>query len=425
MRRIAVCLMMIGMLAACLATSAYAGWVWRDGRWIYIDTSEPPLPPPIETPTPPTMPSETPKVQPPAPKVDVPAPPKADVPPPPSRIGMPAVAPPAPAPTPAPAAPRAAPAAEFAPPRIAAAGQSAEATSIAPNPFWRKPADLHADRTLFEQGSAAYAAGSYGAAARAFGSVIDNFPASAYREEAMWLRAGALMESKELYRAFTQYEELMATYAGSIHYHEALAREIEIGDRFLGGEHRRMWGIPLLVSAESEGLEILRRVYEHQPAGDLADGVVMKIADYHWSKREWQEAEDYYDKYCREYPNGREAVRAELQRAKCAIERCRGPRYDTTCLQLAIDRLRQFQQKFPDVAQREGVPDLLASVRDKQAQSLYEIAARYHRGGQPLAAAFYAEKLRAKYPDSPWSAGAGRLLGVAPAPEPAMEEPRK
>ena len=61
----------------------------------------------------------------------------------------------------------------------------------------------------------------------------------------------------------------------------------------------------------------------------------MRIADYHWSKRDWPAAEDYYDKYCREFPNGPSVRRAELLRAKCAIERCRGPRYDTTCLQLA------------------------------------------------------------------------------------------
>jgi outer membrane protein assembly factor BamD (BamD/ComL family) len=153
----------------------------------------------------------------------------------------------------------------------------------------------------------------------------------------------------------------------------------------------------------------------------------MKIAEYHWAHRQWQDAEDYYDKFCREFPNGKAAARAELQRARCAIERCRGPRYDVTCLQLAIDRLKQFQQKFPDVAVQEGVPDLLVTVRDEQAQSMYEIAARYYRGGEPLAAAHYAEKLRQKYPDSPWSASAGRFLGIAspPAPEPAMEEPSK
>jgi outer membrane assembly lipoprotein YfiO len=176
-----------------------------------------------------------------------------------------------------------------------------------------------------------------------------------------------------------------------------------------------------MVRSDTEALEILRKVYEHQPAGALAASVVIRIADYHWAKSEWPEAEDYYDKYCREYPNGQAAREAEFKRAKCAIERCRGARYDTTCLQLAYDRLRQFQAKFPDVAEREGVPAVLEEVRNRQAQALYEIAARYHRAGQVLAAAFYAERLRERFPDSPWNAIAMKFM----AENAVREEPGK
>jgi outer membrane protein assembly factor BamD (BamD/ComL family) len=176
-----------------------------------------------------------------------------------------------------------------------------------------------------------------------------------------------------------------------------------------------------MMRADTEALEMLRKVYEHQPAGELAASVVLRIAGYHWAKGEWLEAEDYYDKYCREYPNGQAAREAELKRAKCAIERCRGARYDTTCLQLAYDRLRQFQAKFPDVAEQENVPILLDEVRNRQAQALYEIAARYHRAGQVLAAAFYAERLREKFPDSPWNAIAAGFM----ADSAIQEEPGK
>jgi outer membrane protein assembly factor BamD (BamD/ComL family) len=80
---------------------------------------------------------------------------------------------------------------------------------------------------------------------------------------------------------------------------------------------------------------------------------------------------------------------------------------------LAYDRLRQYQRKFPAEASREGVPDMLVAVRERQASALYEIAARYRRSGKPLAAAFYAERLQERYPDSPWSVKAGEFLAGA------------
>ena len=188
---------------------------------------------------------------------------------------------------------------------------------------------------------------------------------------------------------------------------------MKIAEAFMTGTHRKVLGIPLMLSAEDEGVEILRKVYEHQPTGALASDVVQLVADYYWSKGRWPEAEDYYDKYCREFPNGPAVREAELRRAKCAFERCRGPRYDTTSLQTAYDRLSQFKQKYPAQAEQEGVPALLTTIVDMQAHGLYETAAHYRRSGQPLAAAHYAELLRERFPDSPWSEQAARFLAPA------------
>ena len=129
----------------------------------------------------------------------------------------------------------------------------------------------------------------------------------------------------------------------------------------------------------------------------------MRVADYYWAKRDWPAAEDYYDKYCREFPNGPSVRRAELLRAKCTIESCRGPRYDTSSLQLAYDRLNQFLKKYPEEARQENVAALMDSVRDMQAQGLYETAVQYQRAGKPQAAAYYADRLRERFPDSVWS----------------------
>ena len=384
MRRAVTWLTIVGLLLGC-ALTVQAGWVWRNGRWMYVDPSEPPLPS-IKTP-----PAKTP-----------PRPPKEPIPPTPKPEEPP---PPAPKPrTPAP--PKAGPAA----PTPSEPKKPADAqTPWWKRQWWKREADRNADKVLFGRAEDRLSTGNRRSAEKDFKKLIKDYPESAHREEAMWLRAGSLFDRREYYKAYDQYENLIAQYAGSVHYRAALLKEIEIAELFLGPVRRRILGIPVL-SGEDEAIEILRRVYEHQPAGDLADDVILRIANYYWSKHKWAEAEDYYDKYCREYPNGDAILHAELQRAKCTIENCRGPRYDVTGLRLAYDRLRQYRKKFPDEAARRGVPELLVQVRDLQAQSLYEVAARYHRAGRPLAAAFYAERLRERFADSSWSAKAGAFL---------------
>jgi len=412
-RRLLTLLVIAGVLAGICAPAA-AKWVWRNGRWVYEETTEPVLPgqaePPAEKPRAPIAPSPPPPEEPgekpaPPPKSETPAAPKAET-------------PAAPAPK-SPAAPAAESVGKTAPAQAAASADAGKA--LASQPWWRRGWWSFGEKTPFEQAKADFAAGNYRLAAMKFKDAIKESPTAPHREEAMWMRASALLALKEYYHAYEQYEELITQYAGSPHYRDSLLKEIEIAELFLKGERRRIWGMPLMMRADTEALEMLRKVYEHQPAGELAASVVLRIAGYHWAKGQWLEAEDYYDKYCREYPNGQAAREAELKRAKCAIERCRGARYDTTCLQLAYDRLRQFQAKFPDVAEQENVPILLDEVRNRQAQALYEIAARYHRAGQVLAAAFYAERLREKFPDSPWNAIAAGFM----ADSAIQEEPGK
>ncbi|HUW99531.1 MAG TPA: outer membrane protein assembly factor BamD [Phycisphaerae bacterium] len=391
------------------ADVASARWVWRNGRWEYVEDTWPESPPPA---TPDTGEGDRPQSgrleQPPSERAE-PAPPaqpppKEEPPPPPKE--EPAPEPPeAPSEMPVEAPPQ--PTAE----EIAAEAE-ARARAGAQRPWyarWRRPPDPSADRTLFEAGRAAFEAGDHGKAARTLKNLIKKHPDSAYRPEAMWLRGEALFAAKDYYKAYEQYENLLRDYAGSPRYRRALEREMEIAELYLGPVRRRVWGMPLL-SGETEAIEILRRVYEHQPAGDLAERCLVRIADYHYEKHRWPEAEDYYDRYCKEFPNGGRVVHAELARAKCAIERCRGARYDTASLALAHDRLSRFQQKYPDVAETEGVPGLLEELRGLNAEALYNVAAYYRRAGKPLAAVHYAEQAVAQYGDTAWGEQAKTLI---------------
>jgi outer membrane assembly lipoprotein YfiO len=394
-------------LVALAAANAPAGWMWRNGRWEYVEDKWPEAPAP--------SPGETPGAKErdrgPSPRLEQPPSEKAT---PPKPAPEPEPAPvPEPRPKPAPEMPP--PPAPSPEPRPAVQPLTAGTKSPAAEPkrpwydWWRRTPDPNADRTLFEKGSRALESSNAGKAAGILKTLIKKHPESAYRAEAMWLRGEALFAQKDYYKAFEQYEEMLTQYAGSPHYHQALERDIQIAELYLGPVRRRVWGIPLL-SGETEAIEILRRAYEHQPAGDLAETCLLRIADYHYKKEQWQEAEDYYNKYCQEFPNGGQIVHAELARAKCAIARCGGARYDITSLTLAYDRLRRFEQKYPDAARKEGVADLLTQLHRSQAEALYNVAAFYHRAGKPLASAYYAEQVVDRYGDTAWADEARTLL---------------
>lgn len=457
MRRTAALMTVLaaGVLAA---GPAWAAWIWRDEdkTWVYVEESEPPLSPPSARPNEATEESTagTSAAEPadrPAPEPVQPSPPpkKGDDTPKPSpkpsparpsaatATGKPESAQPAEKPATPSAVERTEPEPMPAPSYPAAATQEALETAepadepSAPKVPWHKrlfgaAPSPEKERRLYREAIEAFQAERYRRAEKPLRKLIDDYPQSWRRSEALFLLGECLFARKEYYKAYEQYEALIDQYAGSRHYQKALEREMQIAELYLGSAKRRVWGMPLL-SGESEAIAILRRVYEHQPLGDLADDVVLKIADHYWEKRQWEEAEEYYDKYCREYPNVEpEKVRyAELRRAKCAIERCRGARYDTTCLNLAYDRLRQYQQKYPEQAKAEGVPELIREVRETLAEADYKVAKYYKWRGQDEAAAFYARRVTQQYGDTPWNEKAAKLLTKLDVEPQGQDVPQK
>ena len=79
--------------------------------------------------------------------------------------------------------------------------------------------------------------------------------------------------------------------------------------------------------------------------------------------------------------------------------------------------LNQFLKKYPEEARQENVAALMDNVRDMQAQGLYETAVLYQRTGKPQAAAYYADRLRERFPDSVWAERAAPMLAARPAKE--------
>lgn len=434
--RVLAYMTLAAVMAAWVTSPATASWVWRDGRWYHVPERAPealtppeeepgeaeaPPPPELEAPRTVALPSRA-EV---APTPPSPAPgepqgkPLAPPPPPPTdapRVRMPTTPPdPEPAPVDLPS-PEERPA--YKPPELT--GPSADGDEAPPWwKFWKKPPSEEQQR-LWDKGVHLYQEGDLKGAADALKKLIKDHPTSPYREEAMWLRAEALFYGRDFYKAYEQYEDLIRNYAGSPHYRTALEREVEIAELYLGPARRRLLGMPVL-SGESEAIEILRRVYEHEPLGDLADDALLRIADYNWSKGDWEGAQQYYDAYCREFPNGPAVRKAELRRAMAGIQQCRGPRCDTTVLTEAAEQLRRYLAKYPEQARAEGVPEILEDVRELQAQSLYEVALYYKRSGKPLAAARYAEYAQEDYPGSPWSHQAAALVDDIAEPAPWQE----
>jgi outer membrane protein assembly factor BamD (BamD/ComL family) len=259
------------------------------------------------------------------------------------------------------------------------------------------------------QSIAAYRAGQWTAAAMTAALLLKTSPKSPCAEAAKWLQAEAIFADGDLYAAFETYEEFIKKYAGSSLLEKSLRREMEVAEAFLTGTKRRLFGV-LRVNAEDEGLAILQKVYDHRPTGNLAPDALFRRGEFQMQKKKYDEAEETFRNFDKEFPNHERARSAELLAAQAAMIANLGPVYGDASLKRANDQLEAYRDRHPDAAAAENVPQALEKIRQAEAQKKYEVAAYYLRAQKPRAAVFYARRVVREYPDTPAEAQARALL---------------
>ncbi len=264
------------------------------------------------------------------------------------------------------------------------------------------------------------------AAVKAAKAFVKKYPGDAGQEEVMMLAAQAEIHRGRLWQAYGDWTEKQLTqYPAGKFSQRVLQWEYDIGDAFLNGKKRIVWGI-FRLTAEPEGLEILHRVVEHAPGSALGDRAMLRIAGYHFAHRNWTEAIQAYDEYVKLFRNGAGVPYATLQAARASFLAYRGAAFDDAPLLDAEQRFKIFREHYPAQAAKAEVDRSLTDIRDLRAQKVLTTAEFYQRTGRPLAQAFYYRQVIDQFPQAPSAQLARQRLArlgdlspsSAPAPQP-------
>jgi len=256
------------------------------------------------------------------------------------------------------------------------------------------------------------------------------------RPEALFLLGRVEFESGNYIRAHERYQQIIGEFPGTEHAERAVRAELVIAEMFLAGKKRKVWKI-LRFGAVDEALDILDDIIANNPKSDVAEQAIKIKADYYFRTGQYDLAEDEFARLAREYPRSRYERYALLLSARSALASFPGIDFDDAPLIEAAERLRQFQEKYPEHAQAEGVSQLLEKIRNTRAQKEYRIGRYYERTKHYDAAAFYYRSVMTHWPQTTWAGLAeSRLLELgylepveqqgseAPAESPAEEARR-
>ncbi len=270
--------------------------------------------------------------------------------------------------------------------------------------------------------------GKFAKSVKAAKLFMRRYPGHELGEEVMVLAGTAEMTRGRYMSAYDWFEKQLANYPAGRYFDRALYREFTIADEFLRGKKQRvMWIFSL--SAKSEALEMLMRIAEHAPGAILAEDALLRIADHHFSERDFVQAVEAYDNYFDMFTKTSRASYALYRSGLSLYLTYRGVVYDPTPLVEAEARFKRYVAEFPSSGRQEEVAKILADIAIRRAHKDYYTARLYDRIGRDRAAIFYYKETIDRGATSVWANKArsalrrfeGEVASVATNPPGALK----
>ncbi|MGB2986222.1 MAG: outer membrane protein assembly factor BamD [Phycisphaerae bacterium] len=253
--------------------------------------------------------------------------------------------------------------------------------------------DLHAIRVLIKDADYRKALTAIKKFVKRHGESDSLYP------EVLIAKAEALIGRLEYYTAHVTLQAFLGEFAGVPLTSDALRMEFNIAEAFLSGVRRKVWGIRWL-SGEDIALRILDEISADYPDSRLAELAIKTKADYLFKAGDHALAELEYTHLLRDHPQSRYHQYALRRSAEGALASFGGVDYDEAALIEAEERYRDYQLRYPDQADRDGVGLILDGIRELRAEKDFLIGAYYERTDHWSTAIYYYRMVRENWPDT-------------------------
>lgn len=165
-----------------------------------------------------------------------------------------------------------------------------------------------------------------------------------------------------------------------------------------------------LFDTSGRAVQALRSVTLHDVTGPLADDARMTLAMYHLRKRDYREADIYFNEIRTQYSNSEFAQAAYVLGAHASLKSYLGASYDGKQLEEARKLTDSATRLYPDIPQRAKLDADLRKINAELVEREWKRVEYYLRRREKDAAAFYCETIIETYPDSPQAVKSREVL---------------
>ncbi len=252
----------------------------------------------------------------------------------------------------------------------------------------------------------------YHRALREFQKLLKAYKQSREAAEAQYYLGRCQEELRDYYRAFLEYRKTVQTYPSTTHFEEILEREFRIGNYFLSGKPRKLFGMAAILPARDKAVEIFQAIVEDGPFSEHGPLAQYNVGLAHLALQDYEQAVSAFEQVISRYPDSPLVDQARFQIAQASLKGTFQPVYDQSPTDLAIRELETFLREYPKSELVGEASSRLKELKERRAQHEYQVGQFYEQRKRFASARVYYETIVDQFAQTPWASKAAERLHV-------------
>jgi len=242
----------------------------------------------------------------------------------------------------------------------------------------------------------------------------------AYKEskeaaEAQYYLGRCEEERGDYYKAFLEYRKTIQTYPSTARFDEILKRELQLGNYFLGGKKRKLFGTAAILPARDKAAEIFQAIADDGPFSEYGPQAQYRLGLVHLALQDYEQAVGAFEQVITRYPASRLVADARFQIAQASLKGVFRSGYDQSPTDQALRELETFVREYTDSELTEEAKSRLHELKERRAQHEYDVGTFYERQHRSSSALIHYETVVKQFAQTSWASKAAERIQILSA----------
>lgn len=230
--------------------------------------------------------------------------------------------------------------------------------------------------------------------------------------EAQYYVGRCLEEDGDYYKAFLEYRKTIQAYPSTKRFDEILEREYQLGNYFLAGKKRKLFGTAAIIPARDKAVEVFQAIVDDGPFSEYGQLAQYKLGLTHIALQNYEAAVSAFEQVISRYPDSPLVDDARFQIAQASLKGTFRPSYDQSPTDLAMRELEVFVKEYPGSELVTEAGDRLKELKERRAQHEYQVGQFYEQRKHPTSALIYYEFIVQRFSHTSWAPRAAARIEV-------------